>query len=146
MSKHEPRLLAFGNGGHSIEYTGRCHLSGYCRPDNIKITPDLEGIPVLDKRPAIETEAGYSWVFRGPLVDVELADDEIDSLPAPSPIFASAMTGNEFGALLALHVTHDSAAGPGPLDSVSVSRYMRGWIERGARYGVVRNGAIEWAN
>ncbi len=75
----------------------------------------VEGIPVVDVREAVKTDAGYSWVFKGPLLDVDLADNEIDRL-----------------------------------DGVSVSQYVQGWREHGARIGrffvVDGKGVIEWAD
>ena len=81
------KLVCFGRGGDSVEYGGGCHGSGYGTPENPHasagcIIPD--GTPAIDKRPAIETAEGMNWVFKGPMCNPDLVDDEVTECPEPS--------------------------------------------------------------
>jgi hypothetical protein len=141
------KLLAFGNGGHSIHYSN-AHLSGYDRPETFDGWNDVEnGCPVLDKRPAIATPEGYRWVFKGPMVSVDLVDAEVSKCPdlADNMMVQAMQTdgSNTFGALATLQMAH-SGSEPGPLDFVSIRQYIDGWRRFGARVGVVQNGKIVW--
>ena len=81
------------------------------------------------------------------MVDVNLPDGERDELRTADvdPIMAQAMAGNTFGQLLALHgATKACSSEPGPLDSVSISEYLRGWRLRGARIGHTSGRSIVW--
>jgi len=146
MRDNKPvRLITFGQGGHTLYYGQGTTLSGYDRPDDF--TGEGETIPdgtlALDKRDAIDTPEGYRWVLKGPMVNVDLPDGQIDACPAPSPLFASAVAENSYGTLLALNEAHSEPTA-GPLDSVSISEYVAGWVARGARIGTYHNGQIVW--
>jgi hypothetical protein len=152
----EPRiakLVCFGNGGDSVEFGGGCSSSGYgnperphaAEPDDDCIIPN--GTPAIDKRPAIQTDEGYRWVFKGPMCNVDLPDGDYEPCPEPSPIFTSAMIqpGNGFGPLLAEHiVSRRSGAKRSGLDRVSISEYIAGWRAVGARIGHYQDGKIVW--
>lgn len=109
-----------------------------------------DGIPVIDKRAAVETLEGGAWVFRGPMVDVSLKDGDVDASPMPSEIMAGALAETAFGGLLAEHVEARVQQKPrSGLDSVSIAEYVQGWREHGARIGrAFRNadgtGTIIW--
>jgi hypothetical protein len=146
------KLVTFGRGGDtaycSDDKWGKCTISGYGRPDrphageSTDARPIADGTPALDLLPAIETDEGFKWAFKGPMVDVDLAE-EVERCPDASPMFAAAVSGNQFGTMLAVHaVTKGSRAGA--LDSVSIGEYVREWVNRGARLGHYRNGKIEW--
>lgn len=112
--------------------------------------PD-EGVPVLDKRAAIETNDGYRWVFKGPILDCRLPDGEISRLGEVSPIMLPAIVA--YGMVGALVENKKAAQSnhAGPLDYVSVSEYIQGWKEHGAKVGVFKldsngNGYITWDN
>lgn len=145
------KLVCFGNGG-DVVHIGRGHtVSGYGtpeRPHAARTRDDItypDGTPVIDKRPAIDTDEGYRWVFRGPMVNVNLADDECDRCPKPSPLFAAAVAGNAYGTLLAGQATSRAKGEQrGPLDDVSTAEYIDGWRKVGARVGHYRDGAIVW--
>ena len=105
----QPKLVCFGNGGDTVEYGKGCHGSGYGTPEKPHAADfsgkDVEvpdGTPVLDKRPAIATDEGFAWVFKGPMVNVDLPEGECDALGEVSPLFAGAVAENEYGALLAI--------------------------------------------
>ena len=137
MEKGTAKLLHFGQGGHTIHFTNkpysRCTLSGYCNPDNFckashwwadpidNLNVPDKGIPVVNVRDAVNTPDGFSWVFRGPMVDVDLEDNKIDQ-------FCEERRGG--------------------LDFVNVTDYVRGWQEHGAKIGWFRVengvGKIEW--
>lgn len=161
------RLLTFGMGGHTIYGTGsRCQ--GYEDPESFcplyhwwahpaeqmtshwsSYEVGADGIPCIDVRAAVESEAGSRWVFRGPMCDVNLADGEADILGEVSPLFAGAVAGNSFGGLLMIHEASKATQARGALDSVSVAEYARGWRDHGARIGrAYRNadgsGRIVW--
>jgi len=169
--KAQAKLLHFGRGGHTLHYMeqgySNCHCQGYESPESFVKAYHwwshpkdqlsyhfagyqfpVDGIPVVDVRAAVETPEGYSWVFKGPLVDVELADGECDCMPQPDPLFAGAVAGNQFGTLLAHHVVTKATQRRGSLDGVSVSEYVSGWRDHGARVGRLyvdgNNARIEW--
>lgn len=144
----EGKLLCFGSGGHSIDFGDGSHLSGYDQPETFDDWGNVsEGCIVLDKRPALQTPEGRQWVFSGPLVDINLPDDQIDACPdITNSMMAKVMmweSGNQFGVLAAMHIA--SKAEVGPLDRVSTKKYVQGWVERGARQGVIQdNGIVFW--
>lgn len=157
MSRKVAKLVCFGRGGHTIDFgryewapghTATCTLSGYCSPDKPPqsnwedVIPD--GCPVVDKLPAIETAAGYAWVFKGPMVDVDLLDGDCSECPQPSELFAGAMAGNSYGSLLAVHEITRQTQKRGALDHVSIREYIDGWREHGARIGRYESGRIVW--
>jgi len=94
-----------------------------------------EGIPVVDVRPAIETKAGLSYVFKGPILNCRITDDTIDRLPEVSPFAMPAVAAYGSVGMLVETVAARKTATPGPLDGVGVSRYVHGWREHGARIG-----------
>ena len=133
MRNNQAKLLKFGNGGHTIYFLNppykNCTQTGYENPETF-VKPyhwwahpkdqishfwdgfdfPQTGLPVIDLRAAVETEPGYSWVFKGPMVNPDLEDGVVDRL------------GNESGPARSL-------------DMVSVSEYVKGWQEHGARIG-----------
>lgn len=157
MTRYIAKLVCFGRGGHSIDfgridhgsYSSTSRLSGYCSPDNPPVSRDdceiPDGTPVIDKLPAIETEAGYAWVFKGPMVDVDLVDGDCDECPQPSALFATAVAENAYGGLLAVHAVGRLAGKRGALDSVSLREYIEGWREHGGRIGEYQGGRIIWS-
>lgn len=155
MTTRTAKLVCFGRGGDSVHYGGGCTGSGYGSPESPHAAklgdPETfpDGTPVIDKRPAIETKDGFNWVFRGPMCDPDIADGDVSPCPVPSAVFAGAMaeSGNEYGSLLALQASHGfEQKQPGPLDTVSVAEYVRGWREHGARIGEYKNGQIVWTD
>ncbi|XZE35344.1 hypothetical protein SH501x_000834 [Pirellulaceae bacterium SH501] len=150
-TKYVAKLVCFGEGGDSVEWGKGCRSSGYGNPERPHAAepgddrefPD--GTPVIDKRPAVKTPEGYAHVFRGPIVNVDLEDDEVEELPAVSGIMAGAMVeaGGEYGSLLAVHVTQPKSK-PRALDFVSKKQYIEGWREVGARIGFYKGGKIVW--
>ena len=148
------KLVTFGRGGDTVEYGRHCRSTGYGTPEsphtaNPERCDIPDGCPVIDKRPAIETPEGYSWVFRGPMVDVDLAPNCVDQCPDLSDnIMVRAMAeepSNGFGQLATLHQAHKAKAKtPGPLDSVDIATFIAGWRDRGARIGHYEHGKIVW--
>lgn len=153
-----PRLVTFGRGGHGIEFAGNCrHESGYDRPENFfgprkwwahdyttqRDASQFEGVPWVDMRPAVETSAGFSWAYRGPLVNVDLPPGGINRLGAVDPIMGRAMveSGGEFGALLIMQAAARlEKVAAGPLDYVDVWTFCAGWKKVGARVGIIKSG------
>lgn len=146
-------LVTFGRGGDTAYCArgkwGSSKITGYGRPDNPHAGepnerhPIADGTPALDLLPALETDEGWNWAFRGPMVDVDLPDGEVDRCPEPSPVFAAAVSGNQFGTLLAVHAATKGKRA-GALDSVSRSEYIAEWVKRGARLGHYVGGKIVW--
>lgn len=161
------RLLKFTVTGHTLDYSNppyrSCHCSGYESPETFgkpyhwwahpagqmsthfadyHFPPD--GVPVLDIRAAVDTPAGYSWVFRGPLVDVDLPDGACDALPKMDGMMGAALMQSGFAGLLVTHAATRATAPRGSLDSVSVPEFVQGWREHGARVGraYVRQGVF----
>lgn len=93
LSGKVAKLIEFGCGGDRVEYGGGCFGSGYGTPENPRAAqPDDDCIipddtPAIDKRAAIDTPEGYSWVFKGPMVDVDLPKDDRKDCPQPSALF-----------------------------------------------------------
>lgn len=155
MKSPTVKLVTFGRGGDTC-YCGKgSTISGYGSPDRPHAgdatrhdIPD--GTPALDLHPALESDEGIRWAICGPMVNVDLADDEIDRCPDPSEIFASAMVeasrdGNPYAGMLATHQVTKRRQRAGSLDSVSRSEYIAGWLERGARLGRYEGGRIVWS-
>lgn len=142
------KLVCFGRGGDSVEYGNGCRGSGYGTPERPHasagcIIPD--GTPAIDKRPAIETDEGFNWVFKGPMCNPDLVDDEVTECPEPSGALVAGVSGNQYGALLTLQHAHKAVSRtPGPLDFVSIRQYVEGWRRVGARIGHYENGVIVW--
>jgi hypothetical protein len=145
------RLVTFGKGGDTVYDDDGSRTSGYGNPDRPhaadgKDIPD--GTPVLDTRAATDTDAGFALVFKGPMVDPSLPDGEVDPCPEPSPVLAYGLAhqpdGQFAGLLLRQAVSRNKGESRGPLDSVSVAEYVRGWREHGARVGRYQAGAIVW--
>ncbi len=173
------RLIKFTVTGHTLHSSyvpanpgditySNCRCNGYESPESFvkpyhwwadakdvtrthygKYVIPSEGVPVVDIRQAIETKDGYSWVFQGPLLDCDLPDGEVDSLCEPSEPFGSIVDAN-FGGLLTLQRVTRITQKRGALDSVSVSEYVQGWKEHGARIGsftlVDGIASIAWLN
>ena len=154
----ELKLVTFGLGGHTQHYIGST-ISGYENPETIlkpyhwwahpegqisyHIKPgEGEGVPVINKREAVRTRIGFNLALSGPMVNVSLKDGDIDRCPEPSSELAFAVKGNQFGTLLKLQ--KESKSTVRPLDSVSVSEYVRMWHEVGAQTGVIRGDTIVW--
>jgi len=141
------KLVSFGRGGHSEYHEPTAdssqHVQGYDSPENWKPDAgvDYSDCIVVDVRAAVETKEGRSWVFKGPLLDLRLSDGQVDACPEPSAMFAEAVSGNQFGAMLSMR-----KVGGLSLDSVSRSEYVKGWRLHGARIGRVADGAIAWEN
>lgn len=148
------KLVVFGREGDTVHYgrapgsiCGKCTGTGYGKPDRPHAAENLPaGVLCLDLLPAIETDEGFRHAIRGPMVDVDLPDEEVSRCPDPSPIFAAAVAENQFGYLLALNEIHRrTSAAPGPLDHVSITQYVAGWKKLGARIGrTLGNGLIDW--
>lgn len=165
------KLLKFGQGGHTLHYVeegySNCSCQGYCDPESFVkayhwwahpaeqlsyhfegYDIPVEGIPVIDVREAVSTPEGYKWVFRGPLLDVQLAEGEVDELGKINPLMAVAMAGNAYGTLIADHLVTKASSARGSLDGVSVGEYVKGWREHGARIGRLyvegTSARIEW--
>lgn len=147
------KLVCFGRGSDTVEYGGGCHGSGYGTPERphaseIREGKELvipDGTPVIDKRAAIETPEGYAWVFRGPMVNVDLPDGGFDECPQPSAIMAGAMAENSYGGMLAVHLGQKArGVERGSLDHVSTREYVEGWKAVGARIGHYEGGQIVW--
>jgi hypothetical protein len=144
------KLVTFGHGGDTVYYGHGTVGSGYGTPENPHAATNIpDGTPALDKRPAIDTPAGYSFVFKGPMVNPDLDPGEVSKCPDLSDnIMVRAMLetpGNQFGTLAALQMIHDKPT-PGPLDSVDTETYCQLWQNLGARRGVYQNGLIHWQN
>jgi hypothetical protein len=132
-----------------VEYGKHCRCTGYGTPDNPHAAKPEEipdGCPVIDKRDAVETAEGFSWVFHGPMVDVDLPTGSISECPSlKGNIMVDAMEsdlGNAFGGLATLHKA--TKGKPGPLDSVDIATYIEGWRAKGARIGHYEGGEIVW--
>jgi len=147
------KFIEFGDGGDTVYYGNGCRSHGYGSPEHphaaVHEPPDTilpDGCLALDIRPALETSEGVRHVFRGPMVDVDLEEGEVDTCPEPSMILRAGVAGNSYGSLLALQDVHRQAQPntPGPLDSVSIAEFVRGWVKLGARVGVVKDGEIVW--
>lgn len=141
------KLVTFGRGGDTVYLGKGSTISGYGKPENphaAKGETIPDGTPVIDTRAATETTEGIAWVFKGPMVDPDLPDGACDSCPQPSEVLAGGLTGG-FRNMAALHMlSRAKKEKRGPLDHVSVSEYVQGWREHGARIGSYQNGVIVW--
>jgi len=143
-------LICFGLGGHSVDTAEtwkdgtrtKGHISGYDSPESFERAlargekaeyPPLAGLPVLDKRAVLRADPMLS--FRGPLVDVDLKDDEIERVDTAAARNMLPGLSGGFDILAAAAIAHAGKPEPGPLDSISVDAYVRWWTTRGARLG-----------
>ena len=146
------KLVTFGVGGDGVELGKGSHISGYGNPDrphasapsDTLMIPD--GCPAIDMRPAVESGDGVKLAISGPMVNVDLADDDVDRCPEPSALMGVAMAGNAYGTMLAVQKVSRLAdpVKPGPLDKVSVKVYIGLWRDAGARIGHYMGGSIVW--
>lgn len=149
------KLVTFGNGSDSVYYapqgTSVITGSGYGTPEkphasNFESKSDVivpDGTPVIDK--SIKG-CNIMAVINGPMVDVSLEDDEVNYCPSPSPELSAGLRG-DFNVLAQKQETHRKKLGkkiPGPLDSVSISEYIKFWRYQGARIGHYENRKIVW--
>jgi hypothetical protein len=140
------KLVTFGAGG-DIAYLGSgSTCSGYGDPDNPHAAEGApEGTPAIDMRNAKHSKEGIAMSVMGPMVDVDLADDEIDRCPTPSNLMAGAMKDSHYGTMMALQAGHKQTSDKaGPLDKVSTNEYIRLWRIAGARIGHVYRDGIVW--
>jgi len=166
IDHEKPGIVTFGLGGHHVSMyprkVGECKygqgsISGYEDPESFVArfakprqgcTDDLpgfyEGCPVIDLRAAVTKD--WRLAIAAPLVGLTLDDEEVDQCPTPSAMFAGAVADNGFGTLLRIHKAARSIAPkqPGPLDSVSVPKFIEWWRSRGARIGVIKSEQIVW--
>lgn len=143
MKKETPKFVKFGNGGDVVYYSANCTSSGYGTPERPHAAKDIpDGVPALDIRPALETDAGYSWVFKGPMLNPDLPDNAVDRCPQPSAFFAAGLH-ESFQTLLLIHESTAKETA-GALDCVSISEFVAGWVKLGAKFGHYKNGFPVW--
>jgi hypothetical protein len=152
------KFVEFGRGGDTVHFARGHYAAGYGTPENPHAAQIKEGraIPdgtlALDQRQAIGTKAGYAWVFRGPLLNVDLPVGEVLPLHDPGrpasiieDVLLSERDHNDYGRLVALHRAHEETSkDPGPLDEVDIQTYIAGWLRVGARLGRYEGGRIVW--
>ena len=147
MKTETVRLVVFGLGGDTVYYAGTAGCSskssGYGSPENphaADFAADRKaGVLVPDGTPCINLRVDgcdVMYAVRGPMVDVDLADGEVDRLPVGRSMVTAAMDVG-FGGMLS---AHDRAISKrpsklGPLDSVSVPEHVAAWREHGAQIG-----------
>ena len=136
------KLVFFGLGGDTVYYSAGSRSYGYGTPDNPhaadKDIPD--GTPVID---ITIDGVDLRWIVKGPLVNVDLEDDAVESCPKVSSFMSDTLNKN-FNGLPKLHDEVKKDTGRGPLDMVSIKEYVQGWIEHGARVGHYENNTIVW--
>lgn len=155
MKKSIAKLIIFGNGGDFVHCgtvkKSKCNISGYGTPEHphaSKPSESLEipdGCPVIDKRPALKTQAGLLHAIEGPMVDVDLPDGKVSTCPEPSSHLANGVSGS-YKTLLTIHQAQKDSdpEKTGALDCVSISAYVDGWRKVGARIGHYESGSIVW--
>lgn len=148
MREYVAKLVKFGRGGDTVYYGQGRTSSGYGNPDKPHAASgeDIpDGTPAIDTREATETEAGYKWVFKGPMLNPDIADGERDECPEPSLTMVGGLQGAYLSsAALALAHKRSGSKEPGPLDFVGVREYVDGWRRHGARIGQYQGGRIVW--
>jgi len=146
------KLVTFGEGGNTVEYTRNHHSSWYRVPENFfgegAYDPaDFEGVPYVDKRPAIATDEGFKFVFTGPMCNVDLAPGEVDRFDmsnAMGSVVGPALMldeGNAYGSILGIALAQNlDGSEYGSLDSVDTATYLALWRKLGAEIGEIRGG------
>lgn len=150
----QPKLVKFGRGGMTIEYSRNHRLEGYDDPEDFfqpsrwwthdhaerRDAAQFEGVAWIDMRDAAGTDAGYHMAISGPMVDVDLEAGAVDQLQEPDRLFAGAMEGTSYGGLLALHKEQRKAGKVGALDCVDLATYCAMWRDAGAKVGRIHGG------
>lgn len=154
MKKHIAKLVTFGKGGDTVYYGAGCTGQGYGSPERphaaeVRDTKEFpDGTPAIDKRAAVDTDAGLKLALHGPMVNVDLQLGDVDRCPClEESIVGQAMlaAGNGYTPLVAGQMLARKVnATYGPLDSVDTETYIRLWRGVGARIGQYRNGKIVW--
>lgn len=151
--ENPPKLVTFA-ATCCVEYS-KCHSSGNHNGSPEKFfepyhwwahdylsqrdPADFEGCPWIDKRAAVQTIEGVKLAISGPMVGVDLSDDEIERCPEPSSLMvATAHPINQ--SMLAIHHVTKAANPYGSLDYVCIREFMRLWQSVGAKVGYIRNG------
>jgi hypothetical protein len=96
-------------------------------------------------REAVDTQEGFAWAIRGPMLSVDMAEG-VEECPDPSPVMAFGLAQvPQYAGMMALQLAVKGAkAGPGPLDKVPLAVWIKGWKEHGARTGHYNAGRIVW--
>ena len=152
--EQQPKLVTFGRGGATVYFSKWSQLQTYDSREQffkaskwwahnyetIRDVSQYEGVPFCDKTKAVESDAGFKFAIRGPMVNVDLPTGKISECPQPSEFLAAGVS-EEFKTLLAMQVLSKARkVKAGPLDEVSISEYLDGWREYGATIGTIRNG------
>ena len=163
-----PALITFGAGGHQVYYEPLAQFgamthqrsSGYRSPDNIFVArprlgesgpgtadyeaKDFQGVPVIDMREAVKTQAGRHMAISGPMVQPGLKDQEVKTCPEPSSMLAGGLSGSFAGLASLQKAQKVTGMQPGALDMVSVPEYIRMWRMAGGKIGVVEGDGIKF--
>jgi hypothetical protein len=153
-------VIGFGLGGHSIEYHAqrgsKTSMSGYETPETFLERLNAgtayhwdytQGAWVVDKRALLKhSHNPVGLVLRAPLLDPDLPAGTMERLEPVDPIFAGAVQNNEYGSMLEAQALCEASFPnePGPLDYVSIDRYLEYWRLAGARIGQLVDGQILW--
>lgn len=165
----KPVLVTFGAGGSTVYFATekdqtsvrRSTQTGYRSPETFfniyhwwadhhlsqQCASQYQGVPYIDMRKAVETKAGIHMAIQGPMLDVDLHDDEIDRLPEPSDMMMAGLMYEQDKSYAGMMLLHKSAKlarpeVPGPLDGVSIKVYMEMWRKAGATVGHILEGTF----
>lgn len=153
MTKGIARLISFGLGGHHIDVDhgegyGSCSISGYDTPERFEKAlaaggkgnyPSLAGVPVVDKRPAVEQDWGLA--IRSPICSAKLEPGQVSRFaevcpdPAGSLVVQAFAQGTSEQQGLAAMACAAALTDFGGLDYVAPDLYLAWWRSHGARVG-----------
>lgn len=121
--------------------SSKSQLQGYHGQLEKHLPEVKEGSLVLDTRPAQDRSDFVRSALAAPLVNVDLAETEVERVDTKGSIFHDVPA---FAGMLKLHESQQGSGEVGSLDYVSPQFYCSWWKERGARVGYIKDGVIHW--
>lgn len=145
MSDAKCKLLQIAlNGWHGEG--DKCRVSFYTYDLDHCLKDALDGCILLDKR-NVEPDRLVHGVVSGPMVDVSLPDDAIDSITDKTRKSAgdmAPMMGGLFKVLANAMATEKPTRKYSSFDKIALNLYVDYWRALGALVGIYKDGKVTW--
>lgn len=146
-----PMMVQFGPAGHTVHYPSS-RLTGYESKATFfatskwwahdfadRLDPEAyEGLPYIDTT-GMEDEDRAHMAIKGPMVDVNLGEGQVDRAPAVSEAMKAGLEGL-FSTLAKVADQQRKQDMLGSLDHTDTATYMKLWKHFGAEVGFIRKG------